>query len=192
MSPFLKAERGAEVKEMYELPAAAWRSYLGTQQQQMKLLEGEGWLRPRKKRFSPFLRNFHFQPADFGCLIPNLWGSPAGTRHPGRRNYPCRDETVPVYFSSFNYCEGRTKWQRSRAVLDPCWAGHGTVPVASLPPFSLLCSLPQLLLGLLGSRQWPVLCGYLSTEALNAFWEGADRGCGDSALGWWPWEPKLK
>lgn len=143
--------------------------YLGTRQQQMKL-EGEGWLRPRKKRFSPFLRNFHFQPADFGCLIPNLWGSLAGTRHPGRRNYPCRDETVPVYFSSLNYCEGRMWWQWSRAVLDPCHApdmAPSPWPLSHLSPCSAFCL--DCFWGCWDPRQRPALCGYLSTEALMPF-----------------------
>lgn len=120
-------------------PAAASRSYLGIRQRQIKLLEGEGWLRPRKKRYPPFLGNFHFQPAGFGCLIPNLWGSPADTHHPRRRNYPCRDETIPVYFSSLNYCEGRTRWQRSGAEPVPCRArtGHSTIPVSLSPTFLL-------------------------------------------------------
>lgn len=41
------------------------------------------------------------------------------------------------------------QWQRSRAGCVP--SVHSTIPMASLPPFSLLCFLPQLLLSLLGT-----------------------------------------
>lgn len=60
---------------------------------------------------------------------------------------------------------------------DPCQAHtvHSTSPVTSVPPCSLLHSLPGLLLWLLGSKT-PASSDYLSIEALNSLGDGADRG----------------
>lgn len=102
--------------------------------------------------------------SSFVCLIPNLWGIPAGTHHPRGRNYPCRDNTIPVYFCSLNYCEGRTWWQGSRAVsdwsTDLCQACtmHSIIPVTSVPPFSTLCL--DCFYGCWDPRYRPALCDY--------------------------------
>lgn len=127
--------------------------------------------------------------SSFICLIPNFWGSPAGTQHLRGRNYPCRDETIPVYFCSLNYCEGRARWQQSRAVPDQscarsvpdmhCAQHHPRdfCPTFLLAPLSALTAFMAA-----GIQDTGQLCDYLSTEALNSLGDGADRGGGEGGV----------